>query len=112
MSESIKNLQATTLRMAGNIAAGLAARPEFSGHGTDAEAVIVDTAVRMAQRIVRQLTADLEAPKPNPDPRCPKCGYTMVQGFTEVHVSSTRSLAHPNGEYRCFHCTATAEATK
>ncbi|HXE82038.1 MAG TPA: hypothetical protein VN513_01755 [Gemmatimonadales bacterium] len=107
MSESIKNLQATTLRMAGNIAAGLVNNPEFRNLDSHCLEGIANVSVDLAQRIVQKLTAPV-----NSDPRCPKCGFTMVQGFTEVHVSSTRSVAHPNGEYRCFHCTTKAEATK
>lgn len=39
-----------------------------------------------------------------PDPRCPKCGFTMCELSDDRKVSSILTMAVPNGNYRCFHC--------
>lgn len=44
-------------------------------------------------------------PLPNPDPRCPKCGFTMCELFQYTQVSSNGWRAIPNGDYRCFGCS-------
>lgn len=43
-------------------------------------------------------------PKPNPDPRCPRCGFTMCELSDERKVGSM-TLMTPNGRYQCYHCT-------
>lgn len=46
-----------------------------------------------------------EPETPKPDPRCPKCGYTMCQLFDERAVTPLATVAVPNGKYQCYHCT-------
>lgn len=40
----------------------------------------------------------------NPDPRCPRCGFTMCEQFDDKPINAVASLAIPNGSYRCYHC--------
>jgi transposase-like protein len=44
-------------------------------------------------------------PAPNPDPRCPKCGYTMCELFDYQAVTPLAFSATPTGKYQCYHCT-------
>lgn len=50
------------------------------------------------------LVAAMKAPK-NPDPRCPKCGFTMCELADYRELTPLVSTATPNGTYRCFHCS-------
>ena len=47
----------------------------------------------------------LSAKTENPDPRCPTCGFTLCQQFDERSVTASASIATPNGNYRCYHCS-------
>lgn len=40
-----------------------------------------------------------------PDPRCPKCGYTMCELFNYEVASPLAFSATPNGKYQCYRCT-------
>lgn len=39
-----------------------------------------------------------EREMPNPDPRCPKCGYTMCELADERQVTPLATIATPNGD--------------
>lgn len=41
----------------------------------------------------------------NPDPRCPKCGFTLCEQFNDKPINEVATLATPNGNYRCYHCS-------
>lgn len=43
-----------------------------------------------------------------PDPKCPKCGFTMCQLFDERPLNDVATVAEPNGQYQCYHCTPVA----
>ena len=47
----------------------------------------------------------------NPDPRCPKCGFTMCELFVEHKVGEHAFTVTPNGQYQCYHCTPIKGAT-
>lgn len=63
MSDSIKNLNATTMRVAGNICAGLVGTPHFQHpDGVTNHQELVAVSVDLARRIVAALTPrDLDA---------------------------------------------------
>lgn len=42
---------------------------------------------------------------PKPDPRCPKCGYTMCELFDYAPMTAVAMAATPNGKYQCYRCT-------
>lgn len=42
---------------------------------------------------------------PFPDPRCPRCGYTMCELFDYEARPPLAFSATPNGKYQCYHCT-------
>jgi hypothetical protein len=44
----------------------------------------------------------------NPDPRCPRCGFTMCELFDERTISAYATASTPNGRYQCYHCTPIA----
>jgi hypothetical protein len=45
---------------------------------------------------------------PHPDPRCPKCGYTMCELFDYAETRSPIAIsATPNGRFQCYRCTKT-----
>ena len=49
--------------------------------------------------------AEAAALRVNPDPRCPRCGFTMCQLFDERPLTPLATAAIPNGKYQCYHCT-------
>jgi hypothetical protein len=61
MSESIKNLNSTMMRVAGNICAGLVGTPYFQGHyGVARHQELVALSVDLARQIVRDILPPVE----------------------------------------------------
>jgi transposase-like protein len=57
------------------------------------------------ENVVRHQGGAMSAP--HPDPRCPKCGYTMCELFDYAATRIAIALsATPNGKYQCYRCTA------
>ena len=54
------------------------------------------------------MTTSSASKQDRPDPRCPKCGFTMCQLFDERPVTALCVEATPNGKYQCYHCTPLA----
>jgi hypothetical protein len=58
-----------------------------------------------AQNLVRRERRCAMNAAKNPDPCCPKCGYTMCQLFDYRTATPLALSATPNGKWQCYHCT-------
>ncbi len=40
----------------------------------------------------------------NESPKCPKCGFVMVEDFEYRRVNEHADIAIPTGQFSCFKC--------